>query len=80
VASDARLDDDQRKGVAQLYSDAAMQLLRDAVRKGYRDVAHMKKDTDLGPLRPREDCQMLIAQLRREGEIACGRRAAGRRH
>jgi hypothetical protein len=68
VASDARLDDEQRKEVAELYSDAAMKLLRDAVSKGYRGVAHMKKDTDLDPLRPREDCQKLIAQLQRKGK------------
>jgi hypothetical protein len=68
VAFHARPDDKQRKGVAQFDGDAAMKMLRDAVSKGYRDVAHMKKDTDLDPLRPREDCQKLIAQLQRKGK------------
>jgi hypothetical protein len=40
-------------------SDAAMKLLRDAVSKGGKDVAHM--DTDLTPLRYREDIQKLVA-------------------
>jgi hypothetical protein len=55
--------DGRRKEAAQFYGDAAMKLLRDAVSKGYKDVAHMKKDTDLGPLRQREDFRKLVAEL-----------------
>src|SRR5262249_7572343 len=55
VAKHDKLDDKQRKQAAQFYGDAAMKLLRDAVSKGYKDVAHVKKDTDLDPLRPRDD-------------------------
>jgi hypothetical protein len=40
-----------------------MKLLRDAVGKGFTDVAHMKKDTDLDPLRQRQDFQKLIAEV-----------------
>ena len=40
-----------------------MKWLRDAVSKGYKDVAHMKKDTDLDPLRKREDFQKFVAEL-----------------
>ena len=68
MAFHARPDDKQRKGVAQFDGDAAMKMLRDAVSKGYRDVAHMKKDTDLDPLRQREDFQKLIAELEGKGE------------
>jgi hypothetical protein len=32
-------------------------------RSAYRDAAHMKKDTDLDPLREREDFKKLIAEL-----------------
>jgi hypothetical protein len=32
-----------------VQDSAAMKLLRDAVSKGYKDVMHMKKDTDLDP-------------------------------
>jgi hypothetical protein len=34
---------------------ASVKLLRDAVSKGYKDVARVKKDTDLDPLRQRDD-------------------------
>jgi hypothetical protein len=47
--------------------DAAMALLRDAVSKGHKDVAHMKTDTALDPLRQREHFQMLVAEL--EGNL-----------
>jgi tetratricopeptide (TPR) repeat protein len=63
AAKHRKLDDQQRKESAQFYSDAAMKLLRDAVSKGYKDVAHLKKDIDLDPLRQRQEFQMLIAEL-----------------
>jgi hypothetical protein len=45
-----------------------MKLLRDAVSKGWTDVAHMKNDTDLDPLRQRADFQKLIAELEGRGK------------
>ena len=63
VAKHDKLDAGQRKEAARFYSDAAMKLLRDAVSKGYQDVPHIKKDTDLDPLRQREDFQKLVAEL-----------------
>jgi tetratricopeptide (TPR) repeat protein len=66
VAQHAKLNAKQRQEVVQFYGEAAMKLLRDAVRKGYQDVAHMKKDTDLDALRQRQDFQKLIAELERK--------------
>jgi tetratricopeptide (TPR) repeat protein len=63
VAKHDKLDDKQRTEAAQFFGDAAMKLLREAVSRGYKDVPHMKKDTDLDPLRQREDFQKLIAEL-----------------
>jgi tetratricopeptide (TPR) repeat protein len=63
VAKHDKLDAKQRKAAAQFYSAAAMKLLREAVSKGYKDVVHMKKDTDLDPLRQREDFRKLVAGL-----------------
>ena len=40
-----------------------MQLLQNAVQAGYRDVANMKKDTALDPLREREDFKKLLGEL-----------------
>jgi tetratricopeptide (TPR) repeat protein len=63
VAKHDKLDAMRRQEAAQFYGDATMKFLRDAVSKGYKDVPHMKKDTDLDPLRQREDFQKLIAEL-----------------
>jgi hypothetical protein len=63
VAKRDKLDATRRQKALKFYGDAAVQLLRDAVTKGYKDVAQMKKDTDLDPLRQRDDFQKLVAQL-----------------
>src|SRR5262249_16165719 len=68
VARHDKLDATQRKEAAQFYGDAAMKLLRDAVSTGYKDVAHMKKDTDLDPLRQQDDFQKLVAELEGKGK------------
>jgi serine/threonine protein kinase/tetratricopeptide (TPR) repeat protein len=68
VSKHNKLDDKQRKEAAQFYGDAAMKLLHEAVSKGYKDAAHMKKDTDLDPLRQREDFKKLVADLEGKGK------------
>jgi serine/threonine protein kinase/tetratricopeptide (TPR) repeat protein len=45
------------------YADQAMELLQKAVQAGWKDAAHMKKDTDLAPLRNREDFKKLLTDL-----------------
>jgi hypothetical protein len=45
------------------YAGEAMELLRKAVKSGWRDHAHMRTDTDLEPLRDRSDFQKLLAEL-----------------
>ncbi len=50
----------------QEYTDRAMALLGKAVKAGYQDAAHMRKDTDLDPLRKREDFKKLIAELEKK--------------
>jgi hypothetical protein len=45
------------------YAARALELLREAVAQGYKDVAHIKKDKDLDPLRDRDDFKKLMAQL-----------------
>ena len=68
AAKHDKLDALQREEAAQFYGDVAMKLLRDAVSKGYKDGMHVKKDTDLDPLRQREDFQKLIAELQGKGQ------------
>jgi tetratricopeptide (TPR) repeat protein len=67
VVQHDKLDATQRKEAAQFYGDAAMRFLRDAVSKGYKDEAHMKKDTDLDSLRQRDDFRKLVADLEGKG-------------
>jgi tetratricopeptide (TPR) repeat protein len=45
------------------YSDRAMDALRQAVRVGWRNLAHMESDPDLAPLRSRADFQALCREL-----------------
>jgi hypothetical protein len=71
VAKHQKLDEQRRKEAAKFYGDAAMRLLRDAVSKGYKNVAHMKKDTEIDLLRQREDFQKLVAELEGKGKQAC---------
>src|SRR5262245_6336887 len=68
AAKHDKLDATQREEAAKSYGDASMKLLRDAVSKGYKDVAHMKNDTDLDPLRQRDDFHKLVAELEGKGK------------
>ena len=47
----------------QEYADRAMEMLHKAVKAGYSDAAHMAKDTDLDPLRDRDDFKKLLDSL-----------------
>jgi tetratricopeptide (TPR) repeat protein len=61
--NDPTLSEDQRNELARKYGDRALDLLRQAVRNGYKDIEHMKKDNDLAPLRSREDFHKLLNEL-----------------
>jgi tetratricopeptide (TPR) repeat protein/tRNA A-37 threonylcarbamoyl transferase component Bud32 len=60
---DAKLPESRRPKLSQDYAERAMTLLRQAVAKGYKDAAQMKKDKDLAPLRSRPDFQILLTEL-----------------
>jgi tetratricopeptide (TPR) repeat protein len=55
VKEDARLQD--------RYAARAVELLRQAVARGYQDVERLNKDRDLDALRQREDFRRLLAEL-----------------
>jgi tetratricopeptide (TPR) repeat protein len=64
TANDVTLTAQQRDKLSKAYADAAMRMLRTAVQKGFRDTAHMKKrNTNLNPLRSRDDFKELLAEL-----------------
>jgi predicted Zn-dependent protease len=50
-------------GKKREYADRAIELLSKAVNAGYKDAAHMVKDTDLDTLRDREDFKMILESL-----------------
>jgi hypothetical protein len=60
---DSQLSEADRKALAQTYADRAVATLRQAVKNGYKKVAHMKKDTDLDPLRSHAEFQKLLKEL-----------------
>jgi tetratricopeptide (TPR) repeat protein len=45
------------------HASRAVALLRQAIERGYADVAHLRADTDLEALRGREDFKVLVAGL-----------------
>jgi tetratricopeptide (TPR) repeat protein/tRNA A-37 threonylcarbamoyl transferase component Bud32 len=50
--------------MGQAYLERAMESLQKAVAAGFKDLRHLSKDTDLDPLRGREDFATLISTLR----------------
>jgi serine/threonine protein kinase/tetratricopeptide (TPR) repeat protein len=52
-----------KSGDSRKQADLAMDRLKRAVAAGYRDVDHMKKDTDLDALRNRDDFKKLLTEL-----------------
>src|SRR5207249_84719 len=60
-----RANDQSEKAAndAAAEADRAMAWLKQAVAAGYKDAAHMKRDTDLDALRDRQDFKNLLAQL-----------------
>jgi tetratricopeptide (TPR) repeat protein len=51
---------------AEHYARRAVELLRQALRKGHKYVAGLQKDADLDALRPRPDFRQLLADLEAE--------------
>jgi serine/threonine-protein kinase len=48
---------------AEQYAARAVELLRQALSKGFKHIEHMKKDSDLDALRQREDFKKLLREL-----------------
>ncbi len=51
-------------------ADQAMESLRQAVNGGYRDLAWIEFDPDLGPLRSRDDYKALIAEIKAKSALS----------
>jgi tetratricopeptide (TPR) repeat protein len=59
----AKVTGDPRPRLADAYAARAVELLRQAVAKGYKNAAHLKQDKDLDALRGRQDFTELVAKL-----------------
>jgi hypothetical protein len=62
---DERLAAERRKEAARAYADRGLALLREAVKRGFKDARRLKEDPDLAPLRPREEFKKLLAEVER---------------
>jgi serine/threonine protein kinase/tetratricopeptide (TPR) repeat protein len=60
---DAALPEARRKELAHSYSQKALTHLQQAVARGFKDVARMKKDPDLEAVRTRDEFHKLLAEL-----------------
>jgi serine/threonine-protein kinase len=63
VEKDERANDELRSRQVQHYGDHALAALRDAVAKGYKDLAKLNEDEAFDPLRSRDDFRNLVADL-----------------
>jgi hypothetical protein len=63
LCSGAKISTADASPLVRECADEAMTLLSQAVAKGYKDVAHIKQDSDLDALRPRADFQKLLKEL-----------------
>jgi hypothetical protein len=54
--------------LAVRYADRAMDFLRQAVKAGWKDAPHIRMDTDLDPLRGREDFRKLVEELEKKAK------------
>jgi tetratricopeptide (TPR) repeat protein len=79
VHKDTKLPDDRRKQLAHDYGDQAVQYLRQAMAKGYRDVGALKKSQVFESLRQRQDFQDLLAEMERNNPPPRGKQGAARK-
>ena len=63
---DTKLSPTDHNRVKARYAERAMELLRQAVAKGWRHPRVIKEDPDLEPLRARKDFQKLLADLEKQ--------------
>ena len=60
-AADARLTDVRRSELAKTYADRAVELLREAKKRGHQDIEGLKSDHTFDRIRSRADFQVLLA-------------------
>jgi tetratricopeptide (TPR) repeat protein len=64
---DAKVSREQRSQTSESYTKRAIELLRTAFKKGFKDVARLRQDPDLDALRSRRDFQELLTHVEGQG-------------
>jgi serine/threonine protein kinase/tetratricopeptide (TPR) repeat protein len=64
VNKDTQLDEATRKMLAQTYTERALALLHQAIKRGFKDAGRMQKDPRLAPLRERPEYGKLLTELK----------------
>jgi hypothetical protein len=54
---------EEYKGEAKQHADEALEALRQAAKRGYRDAAKLKRDASFAPLRDGIDFQELLREI-----------------
>jgi serine/threonine protein kinase/tetratricopeptide (TPR) repeat protein len=67
AAEDERLVESKRQELVTAYGDRAIDALRLAIEKGAKEIAQMKEDPNLDPLRPRKDFRKLVGEFKAKG-------------
>jgi tetratricopeptide (TPR) repeat protein len=65
---DGKLSKPKRRELAKTYADQALETLRQAVARGYKNAAHLRQDPDLASLRSRPEFQQLVRDLEQAGK------------
>lgn len=63
VAKHEKLSEAQRQQAEQAYGAAVIEMLREAVQKGFKDVARLKSDASFAPVHQRAEFKQLVAEL-----------------
>jgi hypothetical protein len=63
---DTELPDAKRHELAQSYANRAVNKLREAVEKGFRDASTIENDAQFAPLRQRQDFQDILSGLKQK--------------
>jgi serine/threonine protein kinase len=61
--NDSNLGPNQRQQKSEFYAKRALELLRTALKNGYKDVESLRTNEDVAALRTRPDFQALLAEL-----------------
>ncbi len=64
--NDQKLPKEKQDQLAQRYADQSINLLREAIKRGFKEVERFKKDKELNSLRMRPDFQELTKELEKQ--------------